>query len=1258
MRRARMGILHTRLLLAFVVSVFSAAAFGQSSNTLDPHAAAQIQALLQEKESRTPVQKKIDSNLLYALKMSRGQPIANGINTLETGILTDVGGRVVVDIVALPTDAVFETIDAAGGRVIDAHRGIRNIRAEIPIEALENIAALPQVVFINPKQESVTLGNDGPRTQALKGVSSALLPKLPAGFAGRAAALRAKVAAAMTAQGGKRPTAILATNVSEGDKTHRADVARAIFGFDGTGVKVGVMSNGVASLAAIQASGDLGPVTVLPGQAGSGDEGTAMLEIVHDLAPGAQLYFATANPTIAQFAQNIKDLRTAGCDIIVDDVFYFVETPFQRGQAPSVVSNTNGGLVTDAIATVTAAGALYFSSSGNEGNLDDNTSGTWEGDFADGGQVAAPITGTGNLHDFDPGAGVTAFNTVTVAASFVTTLHWSDPLGASSNDYDLFRLNSTGTAVLSSSTNVQSGTQDPYEQTTTAAAGNRIVIVKRTGAAARFLHLSVLRGQLTFGTVGETHGHSATPVPFAYTVAATPAHGPFGAPPNPVGPYPNPFNSSNLVELFSSDGPRRVFFNADSSAITPGDFSSTGGVLIQKPDFTAADGVACATPGFNPFYGTSAAAPHAAAIAALLKSAVPAATQTQIQNALTSSAIDIQGAGVDRDSGAGILDAVAADTALGVTQHAYLAAGTVTLNEISGNGNGFVEPGECGSLTLQLQNISTTVAATGVSAVVTTSTPGVTITVGNATYPDIPAGGSGTNIPPIKFSLSNTLACPTFIDFTVTLTYTGGAGGPQVLHVIVRAGFPAVNITSTLDATPPPLVTGVSATATGQQNGRLFRNGVASACGAGKAFPGTSGTGTNRAFDSYTFHNCTSASVCVTVNFTDPSGGALMSEAYLTSFTPANVATNYLADFGLSGSSTYSFDVPANTDFIIVVNEVNLGGGAGASYTLNVDGYCVNCVTYAGTGCATCPTITVAPATLPNGTVGVPYNQVVTPSGGTGPYTFNVTGLPAGMSFTPSAGSVTLNGTPTASFSGTVTVSGYDANVCVFSKAYSFSVSCPAPPPVIITAADPVCSLSVNNTASVTNNPNASYAWVVTNGTITGGQGTNAITYTAGASGPITITLTVTDNTSGCTIGGGFKSITVNTTCGSFYTLAGPCRLVDTRDPNGTFGGPALAANAGRTFPVAGNCGIPADAKAVYFNLVAVNATVGGDFRLFPTGASLPLVSALNFNAFRNRANNALTPLGTSGQVDVFCDMPVGSTGTSHIVIDVYGYIR
>src|SRR5262249_34655810 len=162
---------------------------------------------------------------------------------------------------------------------------------------------------------------------------------------------------------------------------------------------------------------------------------------------------------------------------------YFVETPFEDGQpAPST---TNGGAVIQAVNDVTAAGAMYFSSASNSGNLTDGTSGTWEGDFVDGGATAAPLPSGGSVHNF----GGQNFNVLTVAPTNPINLYWSDPLGGSANDYDLFRLNAAGTTVLAASTNIQSGTQDPYEQITSgganpAAANQRIVIVRKTGAAA------------------------------------------------------------------------------------------------------------------------------------------------------------------------------------------------------------------------------------------------------------------------------------------------------------------------------------------------------------------------------------------------------------------------------------------------------------------------------------------------------------------------------------------------------------------------------------------------------------------------------------------------------------------------------------------------------------------------------------------------------------------------------------------------------
>jgi 6-phosphogluconolactonase (cycloisomerase 2 family) len=638
----------------------------------------------------------------------------------------------------------------------------------------------------------------------------------------------------------------------------------------------------------------------------------------------------------------------------VDDIIYTQETPFQDGQAPSVVATTNGGIVWQAVNDVVASGALYFSAAGNEGNKNDNTSGTWQGDFADGGTLALVPGGT--VHDFGGG---TQFDTITVTGLFAS-LFWADPLGGSNNDYDLFVLNSAGTAVVASSTNIQNGMQDPLEAVESATANNRLVILKKTGAASRFLYLENFRGRLSASTEGNMRGHACAAG--AFSVAATPAANAFGALPNPTGPFPNPFTASNTVELFSSDGPRRIFFNANGTAITPGNFSATGGTLRQKPDITAADGVAVTgAGGFSArFFGTSAAAPHVGAIAALLKSANPSLTPAQVRAALTSTAIDIEDAGVDRDSGAGIVMAFEALQSIGAVASANLQTGTVAATETGGNGNTFIEPGENATLNVQLLNTGP-VGATGVSAVLTTTTPGITITTGASAYANLPATtGAAINATPFAFNLTAAAACPLRIDFTLTVTF-GGAGSPKVLPFTVQAGLPPLAITSTLDATAPNSGAGFTAM-TGLQNLRLTRDGQFSVCGGQKTCPGTTGTGTRR-YDAYSFLNCSTTPSCVTVNLgtsCSTTATALFAAAYLGNFDPNSICTNYLADLGLSPTTlpgNFSFTVPAGMAFTVVVSEVNPDGGANCNYTLNLSGLCCQ-------SAGLCPTVSqIAPAT-------------------------------------------------------------------------------------------------------------------------------------------------------------------------------------------------------------------------------------------------------------------------------------------------------
>ena len=235
--------------------------------------------------------------------------------------------------------------------------------------------------------------------------------------------------------------------------------------------------------------------------------------------------------------------------------------------------------------------------------------------------------------------------------STIYTLHWAEPQGASFTDYDVFLVNSTFDTIVASSTGAQTGTQDPFE---VFGSGDNdlnsyLVVCLWAGSPSttnRYLHLNTNRGQLAVSTIGQTSGQSAAVG--AFSVAAVDAAPPAGA--------RVPFDGTEPVETFSSDGPRKIFFQANGTPLgSPVD--------RLKPDISAADGVTTATPGFNPFFGTSAAAPHAAAIAALMQDAAGGPSSiapAQIRTAFNSTSLDIEAVGVDRDSGVGILDALAA----------------------------------------------------------------------------------------------------------------------------------------------------------------------------------------------------------------------------------------------------------------------------------------------------------------------------------------------------------------------------------------------------------------------------------------------------------------------------------------------------------------------------------------------------------------------------------------------------------------------
>jgi hypothetical protein len=124
-----------------------------------------------------------------------------------------------------------------------------------------------------------------------------------------------------------------------------------------------------------------------------------------------------------------------------------------------------------------------------------------------------------------------------------------------------------------------------------------------------------------------------------------------------------------------------------------------------------------------------------------------------------------------------------------------------------------------------------------------------------------------------------------------------------------------------------------------------------------------------------------------------------------------------------------------------------------------------------------------------------------------------------------------------------------------------------------------------------------------------------------------------------------------------FHTVT-PCRLVDTRNATGPYGGPALAAATPRSFDLAGRCGIPAAARAVSVNLTVMDATAQGNAAAWPGGASAPLASVLNFGAGQTRANNAILALSGDGLGTLTVRANLAASGSVQLLLDVTGYFE
>jgi len=359
-----------------------------------------------------------------------------------------------------------------------------------------------------------------------------------------------------------------------------------------------------------QSNGDLeGLPSGTCGFAGAGAEGTALLEIVYDIAPGAKLFFDNSS-TDMEFNQAVNDLA-GKADVVMDDINFF-GLPYD---GTSIVSQNTASALNNASNPIRG----YYTAVGN--NARQHYLGLYQDSGVDGTTLGLPA---GDLHLFqlnsttsdilDLGPTPTDRVILPINGEVVVVLTWDDPFGASSNNYDLYFINETTGKVAASSTDIQNGTQDPVEfidyTNKTGAQSNFDIVIQNVNNQAQAKHLSLFLFQPECALAG--------PLPIA--PGYTEIHN-----------Y-NTVASSVAAEADAGGSPVSVVSVGAIAANDPGNqdieyFSSNGPTLDGrvKPDVTGIDGVSITGAGKfeNPFYGTSAATPHAAGIAALLLQAAP-----------------------------------------------------------------------------------------------------------------------------------------------------------------------------------------------------------------------------------------------------------------------------------------------------------------------------------------------------------------------------------------------------------------------------------------------------------------------------------------------------------------------------------------------------------------------------------------------------------------------------------------------------------
>jgi hypothetical protein len=565
---------------------------------------------------------------------------------------------------------------------------------------------------------------------------------------------------------------------NQADVSIKSNQARSNYGVDGSGLTVGVLSDtfhrviggslsgsGCAQVltgSSPQTSGDLPtPVYVIDPGPGSGiDEGAGMAELIHDLAPGADLMFHSGFNSVSDFAQGITDLRNCGADVIVDDIIYFAEPMFQDGP------------IAQAAQASVDAGVPYYSSAGNQATRGVDEMFVDANPAVD--DMAWPPTAD-DLHDFGSGNPFASI-TLNPGCGVRAVLQWNEPFDAplgvgATSDLDLmfYPSESAGSSVFAYSASQQgcgAGTPpggDPleliaYVNESGSSLTGYLAVSHYCGnqddlhfrIATYGINCSLGGTGLTFESgifdQSQVYGHAAAAG--AEAVAAV-FYGEIDS-----GGTLDPPSSQIDVEPFSSLGGNIPFYFDGSGDPLPGAPQTR-----FKPEISAPDGTNTTFFGSDigydadshpNFFGTSAAAPHAAAVAALALDGDPTLTPAGLRTLLASTATDIESAGVDFLSGAGLIDAEAAvDEATDI----------LNLNPLS-HDYGSVSVGGSGSRDFTLTNTNLGSAAVTVSNMTLSDTTNYTL--------DVNGGGDpcGSTAPVIASGDS----CTVSVDFGPTTT--------------------------------------------------------------------------------------------------------------------------------------------------------------------------------------------------------------------------------------------------------------------------------------------------------------------------------------------------------------------------------------------------------------------------------------------------------------------------------------------------------